>query len=155
MLWGTPDQKSDDVSASGAYLHQTLLAENATGLRNLFKLSSLASYEGQLGKWARMDADLMDTTRLDDDLAWRDVFGMSLLAGIGFTVSLLIGELAFGFGTVDGDHVKVGVFVASLVSAGLAALVLTGRNRVYRRIAEAETVDANADGIPDVYQRED
>ncbi len=36
--------------------------------------------------------------RLDDDLAWRDVFGMSLLAGIGFTVSLLIGELAFGFG---------------------------------------------------------
>lgn len=93
--------------------------------------------------------------RLDDDLAWRDVFGMSLLAGIGFTVSLLIGELAFGFGTVDGDHVKVGVFVASLVSAGLAALVLTGRNRVYRRIAEAETVDADADGIPDVYQRED
>ena len=93
--------------------------------------------------------------RLDDDLAWRDVFGMSLLAGIGFTVSLLIGELAFGFGTVDGDHVKVGVFVASLVSAGLAALVLTGRNRVYRRIAEAETVDANADGIPDVYQRDD
>ncbi|HSA40920.1 MAG TPA: hypothetical protein P5061_09865, partial [Mycobacterium sp.] len=48
-----------------------------------------------------------------------------------------------------------GVFVASLVSAGLAALVLTGRNRVYRRIAEAETVDADADGIPDVYQRED
>ena len=59
VLWGTPDQKSDDVSASGAYLHQTLLAENATGLRNLFKLSSLASYEGQLGKWPRMDAELI------------------------------------------------------------------------------------------------
>ncbi|WJZ08113.1 DNA polymerase III subunit alpha [Corynebacterium glaucum] len=59
QLWGTPDQKSDDVSASGAYLHQTLLAENATGLRNLFKLSSLASYEGQLGKWPRMDAELI------------------------------------------------------------------------------------------------
>ena len=59
VLWGTPDQKSDDVSASGAYLHQTMLAENATGLRNLFKLSSLASYEGQLGKWPRMDAELI------------------------------------------------------------------------------------------------
>ena len=58
VLWGTPDQKRDDVSASGAYLHQTMLAENATGLRNLFKLSSLASYEGQLGKWPRMDAEL-------------------------------------------------------------------------------------------------
>ncbi|WP_297851060.1 DNA polymerase III subunit alpha, partial [uncultured Corynebacterium sp.] len=59
VLWGTPDQKGDDVSASGAYLHQTMLAENATGLRNLFKLSSLASYEGQLGKWPRMDAELV------------------------------------------------------------------------------------------------
>ena len=59
VLWGTPDQKSDDVSASGAYLHQTMLAENADGLRNLFRLSSLASYEGQLGKWPRMDAELI------------------------------------------------------------------------------------------------
>ena len=59
VLWGTPDQKRDDVSASGAYLHQTMLAENATGLRNLFKLSTLASYEGQLGKWPRMDAELI------------------------------------------------------------------------------------------------
>ena len=59
QLWGNPDQKRDDVSASGAYLHQTMLAENATGLQNLFKLSSLASYEGQLGKWPRMDAELI------------------------------------------------------------------------------------------------
>ncbi len=36
-----------------------MVAENATGLRNLFKLSSLASIEGQLGKWARMDADVI------------------------------------------------------------------------------------------------
>ena len=35
---------------------------------------------------------------LDEDLAWSDLLGVALLAGIGFTVSLLIGELAFGAG---------------------------------------------------------
>jgi DNA polymerase III subunit alpha len=59
VLWGDPGQKSDDVSGSGAYTHLTMVAENATGLRNLFKLSSMASFEGQLGKWSRMDAELI------------------------------------------------------------------------------------------------
>ncbi|MGI5222609.1 DNA polymerase III subunit alpha [Nocardia sp. CA-290969] len=59
VRWGDPSQKSDDVSGSGAYLHMTLLARNATGLRNLFRLSSRASFEGQLGKWPRMDAELI------------------------------------------------------------------------------------------------
>lgn len=59
VFWGDPGQKSDDVSGSGSYTHMTMVAENATGLRNLFKLSSLASFEGQLGKWARMDAELI------------------------------------------------------------------------------------------------
>ncbi|GAB7070771.1 DNA polymerase III subunit alpha [Mycobacterium hodleri] len=59
VLWGDPGQKSDDVSGSGAYTHMTMVAENATGLRNLFKLSSLASFEGQLGKWSRMDAEII------------------------------------------------------------------------------------------------
>ena len=59
VLWGDPSQKADDVSGSGSYTHLTMVAENATGLRNLFKLSSLASFEGQLGKWSRMDAELI------------------------------------------------------------------------------------------------
>ncbi|MGK8524601.1 DNA polymerase III subunit alpha [Nocardia asteroides] len=59
VQWGDPSQKGDDVSGSGAYTHMTMVAENATGLRNLFKLSSLASIEGQLGKWARMDAEII------------------------------------------------------------------------------------------------
>lgn len=59
VRWGDPSQKDDDVSASGAYLHQTMIAETAQGLHNLFYLSSMASYEGQLGKWPRMDADLI------------------------------------------------------------------------------------------------
>ncbi|MEU4711689.1 DNA polymerase III subunit alpha [Nocardia salmonicida] len=59
VKWGDPGQKGDDVSGSGAYTHMTMVAENATGLRNLFKLSSLASIEGQLGKWARMDEEII------------------------------------------------------------------------------------------------
>lgn len=59
ILWGDSSQKSDDVSASGAYLHQTMLALNTEGLKNLFYLSSIASYDGQLGKWPRMDAELI------------------------------------------------------------------------------------------------
>jgi len=59
ILWGDPGQKSDDVSGSGSYTHLTMVAENATGLRNLFRLTSRASFEGQLGKWARMDAEII------------------------------------------------------------------------------------------------
>ncbi|MCK9921465.1 Na+/H+ antiporter NhaA [Frankia sp. AgPm24] len=89
---------------------------------------------------------------LDDGLAWVDVLGLAVLAGIGFTVSLLIGELAFGTGSTRDDHVKIAVLTGSLLAALLAAVALRLRNRVYRRIQEAETVDRDHDGIPDVYQ---
>ncbi|MFZ4063946.1 MAG: DNA polymerase III subunit alpha [Candidatus Nanopelagicaceae bacterium] len=52
------DGGEDDVSGGGAYTHMTLLAENNTGLSNLFKLSSLASLEGYYYK-PRMDRDLL------------------------------------------------------------------------------------------------
>jgi len=89
---------------------------------------------------------------LDDDLAWRDVLGVSLLAGIGFTVSLLIGELAFGHGTPTGDDVKIGVLVGSAIAGVLASLVLLSRNAAYRRIHLSETADADHDGVPDIYE---
>ncbi len=62
--------------------------------------------------------------RLDASLSWLDVLGLALLGGIGFTVSLLVGELAFGGGTPADDHVKVGVVVASVLATLLAAIVL-------------------------------
>ncbi|MCD4523411.1 Na+/H+ antiporter NhaA [Nocardioides sp. cx-173] len=88
---------------------------------------------------------------LDEDLRWVDVLGLAMLAGIGFTVSLLIGELAFGHGSAREDHVKVGVLVGSLTAALLASVVLRLRNRAYRRIAEIETRDDDHDGVPDVF----
>ena len=91
--------------------------------------------------------------QLAEGLSWWDVLGLALLAGIGFTVSLLIGELAFGAGSERDEHVKIGVLVGSLVSALLATVVLRLRNRHYRRICAEEQVDADADGIPDVYQQ--
>jgi NhaA family Na+:H+ antiporter len=46
------------------------------------------------------------------------------------------------------------VLTGSLVSALLASVVLRSRNRVYKRIQQQESADADADGIPDVYQRD-
>jgi NhaA family Na+:H+ antiporter len=89
---------------------------------------------------------------LDEGLSWTDVVGLATLGGIGFTVSLLIGELAFGLGTERDDHVKVAVLTGSLVAALLAAAILGLRNGVYRRIHDAETRDDDHDGIPDIYQ---
>jgi NhaA family Na+:H+ antiporter len=88
---------------------------------------------------------------LDDDLAWVDVFGLAVLSGIGFTVSLLIASLAFDEGSSEVDHAKIAVFCGSLIAAVLAAVVLRLRNQVYRRIREAEQVDADSDGVPDAY----
>jgi NhaA family Na+:H+ antiporter len=88
---------------------------------------------------------------LDDDLSWIDVLGLSMLAGVGFTVSLLIGELAFER-SAEHDHVVVAVLVGSLLAALMAAVVLRARNRAYRRICEAEEQDRDGDGIPDVYR---
>jgi len=69
---------------------------------------------------------------LDADLAWIDILGLALLAGVGFTVSLLIGELAFGPGSVRDEHVKVGVLAGSLIAASLAGVLLRLRDRHYR-----------------------
>lgn len=89
---------------------------------------------------------------LDDDLSWSDVLGLSMLAGVGFTVSLLIGELAFGVNSESDEHVKVGVLIGSLAAAVLASIVLGRRNKTYRRIREIEERDDDHDGIPDIYQ---
>lgn len=92
---------------------------------------------------------------LQKGLTWPDLTGVAILGGIGFTVSLLIGELAFGFGTEVDDHVKIAVLVGSVAAAILAGVLLRLRNRRYRAICEEEERDTDHDGIPDIYQRDD
>jgi Na+:H+ antiporter, NhaA family len=89
---------------------------------------------------------------LDASLRWADVLGVALLGGIGFTVSLLIGELAFGADVTREEHIKIGVLVGSVLAATLAAVVLRARNRAHRRIALEESVDSDQDGVPDVFE---
>ena len=74
--------------------------------------------------------------RLSDDLGWWDLLGLARRAGIGFTVSLLVGEPAFGTGTPEDDHVRIGVLTGSLTAVLLATVVLRIRNAHHRRLAE-------------------
>jgi NhaA family Na+:H+ antiporter len=68
---------------------------------------------------------------LNSDLAWRDVAAVSVLAGIGFTVALLIAQLAFADDAAQVERAKAAVLVASLLAALIAALLLARRNREY------------------------
>jgi len=61
VQWGEAGQRSDDVSAGGAYTHLTMWARTTAGMHNLFRLGSLASLDGQWGKWPRMDRELLST----------------------------------------------------------------------------------------------
>ncbi|AQR75911.1 Na+/H+ antiporter NhaA [Sphingomonas sp. LM7] len=64
--------------------------------------------------------------------SWPQVYGVSLLAGIGFTMSLFIGGLAFPGNALLADEVKIGVLAGSLLSAvaGYLVLRLAPRRRV-------------------------
>src|SRR5690606_6706448 len=60
VQWGSPDQKSDDVSGSGAYTHMTMWSQSTQGMHNLFRISSRSSMEGYYFK-PRMDRELLQT----------------------------------------------------------------------------------------------
>ncbi|MFJ8182860.1 Na+/H+ antiporter NhaA [Streptomyces sp. NPDC096105] len=92
---------------------------------------------------------------LSDDLAWADVLAVAALAGIGFTVSLLIGELAFEGDATMTDSVKAAVLAGSLIATALATVLLKMRNAKYRKLADEEERDEDLDGVPDVYEQDD
>ena len=68
--------------------------------------------------------------RMPDGANWTGLYGMSVICGIGFTMSLFIGGLAFP-GGLHADDIRLGILTGSLISAlgGLALLRLAARQR--------------------------
>ncbi|MBM3504212.1 MAG: Na+/H+ antiporter NhaA [Alphaproteobacteria bacterium] len=76
---------------------------------------------------------------MPEGATWLQLYGMALLCGVGFTMSLFIGGLAFTDGTFDAA-VRLGVLTGSLVSAVVGLAVLrsaAGTNSVSRGAASA------------------
>ncbi len=67
--------------------------------------------------------------QLGPGLSWRDIVGVSILAGIGFTVSLLVSDLSFSGETAEAA--KAAVLAGSLISVVIGALVLGHRDRFH------------------------
>lgn len=67
---------------------------------------------------------------LADGVTWRDLLGVGILTGIGFTVALLVSDLAFGDQRTE--QAKAAVLIGSLLSALLGTAVLRARSRTRR-----------------------
>lgn len=90
-----------------------------------------------LGIWGGV-AILVRTTRLrlGNGVDLPDLLGVAMLAGIGFTVSLLVAELSFG-GAAEGDAAKLAVITGSVLSAVAGGVTLRLRARVRVRSRRA------------------
>lgn len=141
---------SAGVSVSGGAIHEVFTQPVTLGVVLGLVVGKALGIFG--GTWL---AARFTRAELNPDLAWADVFAVASLAGIGFTVSLLIGELAFAGDPALTDEVKASVLIGSLIAAVLASVLLKLRVRTYRAIYDAENRDDDEDGIPDVYEEDD
>jgi NhaA family Na+:H+ antiporter len=73
-------------------------------------------------------------TELPEGVGWRHIYGASWLAGIGFTMSLFVADLAFA----DAGEAplltaaKLGILVASLIAGLSGWLILRRRSSILR-----------------------
>jgi NhaA family Na+:H+ antiporter len=79
---------------------------------------------------------------------WLQIYGMAVLCGIGFTMSLFIGGLAFAGQEQLADEVRIGVLTGSLFSAviGFAILALARPHPEHDRLAAEQLAEIDADG---------
>lgn len=82
------------------------------------------------GAWL---AARLTPAELSPDLGWWDIIGMAQLAGIGFTVSLLMAELAYPAEPDLLEAAKAAVLIGSAAATILAAVILTARRAHHRR----------------------
>ncbi|RDG36657.1 Na+/H+ antiporter NhaA [Streptomyces corynorhini] len=141
---------SAGVSVSGAALGEVFTRPETLGVVLGLVVGKTIGIFG--GTWL---AARFTRAELNEDLAWPDVFAVAALAGIGFTVSLLIGELAFTSDPVLTDEVKAAVLTGSLIAAVFSGVLLKLRVRTYRALYEEEERDEDQDGVPDVYEQDD
>jgi NhaA family Na+:H+ antiporter len=104
------------VSGGGSLLHDPVVVGVAVGL-------VLGKAVGVLGGTYLVTR--LTRAELNDDLTWTQMVGVALLAGIGFTVSLLVSDLSFS--GHEADAAKAGVLAASVLAALLGAVVLHSR----------------------------
>ncbi|GAA4716362.1 Na+:H+ antiporter, NhaA family [Promicromonospora umidemergens] len=122
-----------DGDGPGAVIGQPVVAAIAAGL-------ILGKLIGVLGTTALLTR--LTPLRLPDGIGVRDLLPVGFLAGIGFTVSLLISELSFG----DSEHTdgaKIAILGASVLAAILGAISLRWDAR------RARSSDMNLDGRAD------
>lgn len=108
---------SAGVSLKGLQL-ETLLSPVTLGV-------SLGLFVGkQVGifgiTWAAVKLRLVS---MPESATWRHIYAVSVIAGIGFTMSLFVGMLAFSDPLMQ-EEVKLGVIVGSLASAVLGTILL-------------------------------
>lgn len=77
-----------------------------------------------LGAWA---VTRLTRAELNPGLTWRDLVGAAILAGIGFTVALLVADLSFD--DARADAARTAVLTGSLAAAAVAGVVLRRRSR--------------------------
>jgi NhaA family Na+:H+ antiporter len=121
------------VSVSGGALGDVFSRPETLGVVLGLVVGKAAGIFG--GTWL---AARFTRAELNKELAWPDVFAVSALAGIGFTVSLLIGELAFAGNSALTSEIKASVLLGSLIAAVLSSVLLKSRNRTYRLLGETE-----------------
>jgi NhaA family Na+:H+ antiporter len=71
-------------------------------------------------------------------LSWRDMAAVSMLGGVGFTVSLLIAELSLVDQPDVLDAAKAAVLIASAAASLIGAALLVRRGRVHSALDDVE-----------------
>lgn len=93
----------------------------------------------------------LGVARLPGGVAWRHILGAAWLGGIGFTMSLFIGQLAFADSPSLFEEVRMGIIMASLVAAilGLSWLYFGAGKPVASSESGAECSEDGKEALPD------